>query len=40
MAGGDSLLPDVPEDQLVASRKADIESLSEALGHPSPAGIS
>ena len=33
MAGGDSLLPDVPEDQLVAGPKADIESLSEALGH-------
>ena len=33
MAGGDSLLPDVPEDQLVAGQKADIESLSEALGH-------
>ena len=33
MAGGDSLLPAVPEDQLVADQKTDIESLSEVLGH-------
>lgn len=33
MAGGDSVLPAIPEDQLVADRKADIESLLEALGH-------
>ena len=33
MAGGGSVLPAVPEDQLVAGRKADIGTLSEALGH-------
>ncbi len=33
MAGGGSVLPAVPEDQLVAGRKADIGPLSEALGH-------
>ncbi len=33
MAGSDSILPDVPEDQLVVGQKADIEALSEVLGH-------
>lgn len=33
MAGGGTVLPGVPEDQLVAGGKADIESLLEALGH-------
>lgn len=33
MAGGDQVLPDVPEDQLVAGQKADIGTLSEVLDH-------
>lgn len=33
MAGGDSLLAPVPEDQLVTAGKAGIEALAEALGH-------
>ncbi len=33
MADGSTVLPAVPEDRLVAGRKADIGTLSEALGH-------